>query len=138
MRCASLESWGNDCSTCFPKPRPIPCGVDLYEGRAIDPDPVGSVCVVSKGEILLILVNPLKTRGPSLLSEPRPGTSNNVRKTIALCHAGVNPLLVLLASMFRGGHAGWAWSCVRDGWAPSGRENPEPALRAGWRTASRS
>ena len=69
MRCASLESWGNDCSTSFPKPRPIPCGVDLYEGRAIDPDPVGSVCEVSKGETLLILVNPLKTRAPALLRQ---------------------------------------------------------------------
>lgn len=99
MRCASLESWGNDCST-FPKPRPTPCGLDLYEGRALDSDPMGSVCVVSKGETLLILVNPLKTRGPSLLSEPRPGTSNNVRRTLALCHAGVNRLLARMDRCF--------------------------------------
>lgn len=99
MRCASLESWGNDCST-FPKPRPTPYGLDLYEGRALDSDPIGSVCVVSKGETLLILVNPLKTRGPSLLPEPRPGTSNNVRRTLALCHAGVNRLLARTTRCF--------------------------------------
>ena len=43
-----------------------------------------------EGENDLIPVNPLKTRGPSLHPEPRPGTSNCVRRTLAPCQRRVN------------------------------------------------
>ena len=87
------QSWGNDCST-LPIPRATPCLLDGYEGRArlnadVDSGQKATVRGV-EGESDLIPVNPLKTRGPSLHPEPRPGTSNYVRRTLAPCQRTVN------------------------------------------------